>query len=461
MLAHPSSFRDPSGYVVEKNGEIFRLIHPDAQKNFKSYIDSGLHQELASNGLIVSHEDLGLNYGNAPVGWQTLKIEKIERISYASEWCFSQLRDAALITLDIQIRALAKGFSLKDASSYNTQFNGTKPIFIDTLSFDPSNGNDPWIAYRQFCEHFLAPLALMAYRNSEITKLWNSQIDGIPVNLASALLPKRTWFNFGLLAHIHLHALSESNKKGSIGKSAPQTRQLLGFQKNLAYSLKKIIIKLPKSSNKSHWSEYRKNNTYKNSDAKTKLAFIQKVAEEIHVKTVLDLGSNDGHYSKELSNLGLRCTAVENDLECCEVLYEQSKKEPTLQSLLGLHLNLCNPTPNYGWASTERSSFTERFKSDLVLALALVHHLSIGQNVPYDKIANYLSSLSKNLIVEYIPPTDIMSQRLLASRPAFLKQAEKYFGQASFEESFTKYFSITKKSEIIANGRVLYLMVSK
>ena len=460
-MRHPSSFRDPSGYIAEIDGEIYRFIHPDAQENFAKYIDSGLHAELSSAGLIVDHQDLGLNFVLAPHGWQTIKPNRINRISYASEWCFSQLRDAGLLTLEIQTRALKKGFSLKDASSYNVQFDGAKPIFIDTLSLEPSKGNESWVAYRQFCEHFLAPLALMSYCKPDIYKLWNAQIDGVTISLASSLLPLKSWFSLGIATHIHLHALSGSKSGNNTNKDSEKPRSLSSFQLNLANSLNKALLSISEPKNSSNWANYRQDNTYQGADAISKLNFIKEVVNGIGANTILDLGSNDGHYSKELTKMGLTCTAAENDYECCEFLYKKSKEDVSLEKLLGLRIDLSNPTPSYGWASRERTSFTSRYKCDLVLALALIHHLSIGQNIPYEKIANYFSSLSQNLLVEFIPPTDVMSQKLLASRPALQGYAENMFGQKAFEKSFLEHYEIQKKSNAIAGNRVIYHLIKK
>ncbi len=460
-MRHPSSFRDSSGYIAEIDGELYRFIHPDAQENFAKYIDTGLHAELVDLGLIVDHQDLGHNFSLAPHGWQTIKPNRIDRISYASEWCFSQLRDAGLLTLEIQARALNKGFSLKDASSYNVQFDGSRPVFIDTLSFEPSKGNESWIAYRQFCEHFLAPAALMSYCKPDIYKLWNAQIDGINISLASTLLPAKSWLNFGVTTHIHLHALSGSKVGNGVIKDREKKDGLSGFQLNLASSLKKSLLSLPKPKNHSNWANYRQENTYQSIDADSKLKFIKEAVRGIGAKTILDLGSNDGHYSKELMKLGLICTAVESDLECCDFLYKRSKEDESLERLLGLHIDLSNPTPSYGWASGERTSFTSRYKCDLVLALALIHHLSIGQNIPYEKVASFLAELSENLIVEYIPPADVMSKKLLSSRPAFQGSAENLFGLEAFEDHFASYFEIVKKSSEIAGGRILYQMKLK
>lgn len=460
-MRHPSSFRDPTGYIAEIDGEIYRFIHPDGQENFIKYINSGLHSELVSANLIVDHQDLGLNFSLAPLGWQTIKPNRVDRISYASEWCFSQLRDAGLLTLEIQKRALNRGFSLKDASSFNVQFDGANPIFIDTLSFEPSTGNEYWIAYRQFCEHFLVPLALLSFCKSDIYKLWNAEVNGVSISLANSLLPLKSWLNFGITTHIHLHALSGLKFRAETHKDSAKTKGASGFQLNLTNSLKKTLISISEPKNNSNWVNYRQDNTYQSSDQHLKLTFLKKWTNEIGAQTILDLGANDGYYSKELSKMGLTCTAIEGDLQCCELLYKKSKEENSLARLLGLHIDLCNPLPNFGWGSQERSSFTSRYKCDLVLALALIHHLSISQNISYDRVALFFAELSENLIVEYIPPSDTMSQKLLSSRPALLSQSENLFGKEIFEESFTKYFHIIQKSGAINNGRFLYQMRRK
>lgn len=455
-MRHRSSFRDPDGYISEIDNEIYRFIHPDAQDDFAEYIESGLHNELVCAGLVIDHIDLGRNFHLAPNGWQTIKPIFIDRISYAGEWSFNQLLDAGLITLEIQSRALKKGFSLKDASSFNIQFLGSKPIFIDTLSFKKSNGNGPWVAYEQFCTHFLCPLALMSYYKSEITKLWGSHTDGVDISLTSALLPLKSWLNLRLLIHIHLHRLSISTIYNSNSSKSKNSFRLTGFQMSLTKSLKKTLLHQTPPQNKSYWINYRHSNTYQITDADEKLSFVIDVTKDVEAKHILDLGANDGHYSKRLSQIGLKCTAVESDMQCCEFLYFQTKNNAQLKDLLTLHIDLCNPTSNYGWASIERDSFTKRYKTDLVLALALIHHLSIGRNITYEMIASYLCELSENLIVEYIPPTDLMSQKMLNDRGISKLAGENLYGEKSFEESFSKFFNLIKKSKKFLNGRLLY-----
>jgi hypothetical protein len=302
----------------------------------------------------------------------------------------------------------------------------------------------------------------MSYTNVAVTRLWNAQIEGVPLSLASRLLPIKSWFKWGLLAHIHLHA--QSNKlinENTSRNSAPKVKHQKDFQLQLANSLKSIILSLQKPQQTSPWTGYRQNNSYLISDNDTKLKFISEIIGQVNACSILDLGSNDGYYSEQLSLLGLECTATERDLSCCDLLYNKIKNKDDYNNLLVLHIDHCNPTPSFGLANEERTSFSERYQCDLVLALALIHHLSIGENIPYANIAKSFSILAKNLIVEFVPPDDVMSQSLLKRRTSLQKNSDSLFGIKSFEENFTKYFEIIQKSDEIAGGRVLYQMKLK
>ena len=206
----PSSFRDPCGFVFRQEGSVYRQINAIYKEDYDQLTGSGLCKALVEAGLLVGHEEVAREGPEPRIAYKVLKPEPIPFISYPYEWSFSQLKDAALTTLDIQSRALGFGMSLKDCSAYNIQFMKGKPVFIDTLSFERYQEGKPWVAYRQFCQHFLAPLALMSCRDVRLGQLSRVHIDGVPLDLASRLLPVRTRFTFSLLFHIHLHARSQS-----------------------------------------------------------------------------------------------------------------------------------------------------------------------------------------------------------------------------------------------------------
>src|SRR5574338_267074 len=194
MVRHSSSFRDPSGYVYkDASGNVMRYVSKEYADDYNFLMQSGLYNELVDAGLLIPHKEVTPKAIDAN-RHKLLQPEQIPFMSYPYEWSFSQLKDAALATIKTQQAALKHGMVLKDASAYNIQFYKGKPVLIDTLSFERYKTDEPWIAYRQFCQHFLAPLALAAYVDIRLLKLLRDYIDGVPLDLASELLPARTKF---------------------------------------------------------------------------------------------------------------------------------------------------------------------------------------------------------------------------------------------------------------------------
>src|SRR3989344_9098748 len=236
-----SSFRDPSGFLFYNKGVLLRQINLFYKDNFDSLLSSGLHQALLNDGFIIGHEEVVEGVATSEGGYKIIKPELVNFISYPCEWSFSQLKDAALLTLKIQKKALGLGMSLKDASAYNIQFKNGRPILIDTLSFEKYKEGEPWVAYKQFCQHFLAPLALMSYRDVRLSQLFRIYIDGVPLDLASSLLPLKTRFILSILSHIHLHAKTQkyfSNKTLKDKKVYLSRQRLLVLIDNLERAIK-------------------------------------------------------------------------------------------------------------------------------------------------------------------------------------------------------------------------------
>src|SRR5687768_5181182 len=194
-IVDPASFRDPSGFVFRRDGVLYRQVQPPAAADWEAFRTSGLLDRLVGDRLLVDHTDAPLGLAALPGAVAVIQPRSLDFISYPYEWSFSQLKDAALLTLELQSRALDAGMRLRDASAYNIQFDAGRPVLIDTLSFEVAAATEPWPAYRQFCEHFLAPLALIAYRDPRCGLMLRDFIDGIPLELATALLPGRTRLN--------------------------------------------------------------------------------------------------------------------------------------------------------------------------------------------------------------------------------------------------------------------------
>lgn len=431
-----SSFRDPSGFVFKKDGKIFRFIDESYKDNFSFSITSGLYDELVKNKLIVSHEIIDDNI---------IEPRLIKYISYPYEWCFSQLKDAALLTLKIQKIALKYGMSLKDASAYNIQFLEGKPIFIDTLSFEKWN-NSTWIAYSQFCRHFLSPLALMAYKDVRLNQLLRVYMDGIPTDLSNCLLP----FKWSLLTHIKFNANLQSKLDNKPTKIKPIIIRKEGIE-FLINDLEKIIKKI-KLKQTTYWQKYYDFTNYSRISFENKRYIIEDFISNSKGKNILDLGCNTGEFGIHLSKLGYDIISVDNDHGSIENLYSKNNER-----IIPLLIDLTNPSSNLGFAEKERDSFSSRFRVDYVLALALIHHLRIANNIPFYNIAEYFNNLGENLIIEYIPKEDSQIEKMLLNREDIFKD----YNKNNFEKSFKKFYNIIKEKKIEGSMRTLYLMKRK
>jgi hypothetical protein len=417
-------------------------------------MSSGLYSKLVEAGLLVSHQETSLGAAERPEVYKVLRPQRVPFISYPYEWCFGQLKSAALATLEIQKTALAHGMTLKDASAYNIQFLDGRPVLIDTLSFEPYTEGAPWVAYRQFCQHFLAPLALMAYRDVRLGQLFRVHLDGVPLDLAAALLPRRTMLRPGMLFHLKLHSAAQRRHAVANGARPAKGRSMsrLGHRA-LVESLEGTIRGLRWRASGTEWADYYDGDSYKKPAFEAKGDIIASFLDRVRPATVWDLGANAGHFSKIAAQAGSSVVAFDMDAAAAERLYREVEKG-TARRILPLVLDLTNPSPGIGWANRERMSFEERGPVDMILALALVHHLAISNNLPLEHIAGYFRRLSPWLAIEFVPKEDPKVQQLLVSRVDIFHD----YTQAKFEEAFGKYYSIEAVQPIPDSLRTLYLM---
>lgn len=451
-----SSFRDPSGRVFISDGEIYRTISKSYRPHFEKLISSGLYQELVDKGWLVAHEDHE-SIQDAPC-WKTIKPHTIPFISYPYEWSFSQLKDAALRTLGIQKKALEKGMQLKDASAFNIQFENGKAIFIDTLSFEIRDPGTAWPGYGQFCRHFLAPLALMQYTDISLLSLFKQYTDGIPLELASRLLPRRTRFSSGLYLHIHLHA--KLIKKYATSQENPEEKAKAGAEKNAkdtAPALIDSLISLVKSFRfptiLTEWGDYYNNTNYTDKAFESKKeivnTFIRKLSD---VKIACDLGANDGTFSEIAATYAATVISADIDPISVEKNYLRQKKEK--QNIVPVLQDLSNPSSDCGWANREWKRFDARCNADVVMGLGLIHHICISNNVPLEFAAEYFASLGQYAIVEFVPKEDSKVQILLATREDIFPR----YTIKGFENAFKQYFEIVEKENVVDSHRMIYLM---
>jgi ribosomal protein L11 methylase PrmA len=452
----PSSFRDPSGFLFRKDRELFRQINRIYQPQYESLLASGLYKFLTDKGWLIPHRESKTAPLLPAVAYKVVQPEPVRCISYPYEWCFSQLKDAALLTLKIAKAAIRHGMLLKDASAYNIQFHEGKPILIDTLSFDEYADGEPWIAYRQFCQHFLAPLALMAHTDVRLNQLMRVYIDGIPLNLAAKLLPMRTRFFPGLMIHLHVHAGLQEKTASSAGMKESRRRMSRTAMLGLIESLLATIRKLQWKASGTEWSEYYEENNYTEISFRAKQDLVGNFLGRMKPGTVWDLGGNTGVFSRIAAEKGNQAVCFDNDYGAVERNYLETKIRKETR-LLPLILDLANPSPAIGWSNRERESFLERGPADAILALALVHHLAIGNNLPLERIADFFARCGPQLIVEFIPKEDSQVKRLLASR----KDIFPDYTQEKFEAAFNQVYEIEEAVPIPERARILFLMRGK
>jgi len=302
-----ASFRDPSGFVFASRRTLFRQINESYRENYEHLIKAGLYKKLVDLGLLIPHKEVEKSTSPNKNAYKIIRPERVPFISYPYEWCFGQFKDAALTTLRIQKIALEHGMILKDASAFNIQFLEGKPILIDTLSFEKYKEGEPWVAYKQFCQHFLAPLSLMVYTDIRLSSLFQLYIDGIPLDLASKLLPIRTKFKPSLFIHIHLHAASQKKysdktiKKDSI-KGRMNKRSFLGLIDNLEGAIKSLNWQ----SKGTEWADYYpSNNNYLTDSLRYKAKLVEEFLGKTNPKTVWDFGGNTGLFSRIASDKGV------------------------------------------------------------------------------------------------------------------------------------------------------------
>ncbi|HET6745480.1 MAG TPA: SAM-dependent methyltransferase [Candidatus Limnocylindria bacterium] len=409
---------------------------------------------LIAERLMVEHETVDISQAISPGASAVIRPRELPLISYPYEWCFGQLREAALLTLQLQQRALSAGMRLKDASAYNVQFDGGRPILIDSLSFEKGDAAEPWPAYRQFCEHFLAPLALIAYRDPRCGLMLRDFIDGIPIDLAAGLLPWRTRLRGGLLAHVHLHAGAQRRSAAagpSVDHRQPRRMSATG-QEAILDSLRRTIEGL-RWQPSGHWVQYGHQTSYSEAGAASKRAIVERMLAGTGAGVVWDLGANVGTYSTVAAGDGRQVIAFDQDASSVEHHW-RSLSSDARASVLPLVMDLSNPSPSLGWALEERRSLVERGPADVIMALALVHHLAIGNNVPLDRVASLFARLGRRAIVEFVPKGDPMTDHLLAAR----KDVFPGYTIEGFREAFGRTFRILDEVPVEDSMRTLFLL---
>ena len=446
-LQHPSSFRDPSGFIFEANGKLYRQVNQVYGEHYRLLMESGLYENLSKKQWLLPHVETNQNLTASPDFYKTILPQYIPFISYPYEWCFEQLQDAALLTLQIMMVAMEHGMIIKDATPYNVQFLSGKPVFIDTLSFEKYDKSKPWIAYRQFCECFLFPLLISHYTAFEVHRLFAAYPEGIPSTITAGMLPGRARFSIRNWLHVYLPAsVSSRHSDKQIRFNESKLKRIIEHLKSVIQSIK------PSTRNNSTWNNYYNESILSKEYLSSKESLVQEMIQKIDLKSAIDLGCNQGLFSNLLIQKAGNIIAVDADPSSISNLYKEVRLGGT--NILPLCIDLANPPGNSGFKNQERESFMQRLKFDLILALALIHHLAIGKNIPLEKLADFFSFTDRYLLIEFIPREDEKVQQLLADREDIFAG----YNQNAFESAFSKYFQLLDKKRVNHSNRTIYLM---
>ncbi len=467
LRAEPGSFRDPTNRVFYVGPEVLRGLGPQAAEDWRALAASDFFPLLVDSGKVCGTDvaDPAMLPSIGAEQWTTvLRHERIPFVSYPYEWSFQMLRDAALLHLEILRVALTAGFTTKDGSAYNLQWRGVDPVFIDIGSFEPTRDGEPWAGYRQFCQTLLYPLMLQAHLGLDFQPWLRSRIDGIESGQLRGLFGGARRFRAGVLKHVHLHdAMQARYANASTGAVRQQLRDA-GFSRELVLAtvraVEKLVRRLDWQPPESHWTAYRQTCTYSADDRTGKERFVDAaLAEAGRPGLVLDLGANDGTYSRLAARHADYVVAVESDPAVVDQFYRQLHVEGESR-ILPLVMDLADPSCGGGWRGVERSSFSARADADAVLALAVVHHLAIGRNVPLaevlDLLVGFLATAGSRgrLVVEFVHPEDPMARRLLANKPA---GCFPDYHRDEFERLLAQRCVIVRREELASGTRTLYV----
>lgn len=455
VRADPGSFRDPRGRIYHAGEKVYRTVTEIGAEDYEFVRDSGLIECLQDDARIIASKTVekAVLGDRAADARYVLEHPRLPFISHPYEWPFPALKAAALHHLDIHLAALAEGVTLSDASAYNIQFLGVQPVFIDLLSFRKYRDGEMWSGHRQFCEQFLNPLLLRAKLGIAHNAWYRGTQEGISAGDLRQILP----WNKKLSRNVLLHVVAQAAFQKSAVPSSDSTLAtefrfpLQKYQRMLAKMRRWIESLEPADTGKTVWQEYTGIHNYSDEEFTAKKDFVARFSAAAKPKIIWDLGCNTGEFSQVALENGteLSC-AFDYDQGALEAAFARAVDERLmLQPLL---LDAANPSPNQGWNEHERKGLKERANADAVLALAFVHHLAIGRNIPLADVVEWLVGLAPQGVIEFVPKADPKVQELLALR-------EDIFPQYS-EESFRRYLSsrasIIEVATVTESGRKLF-----
>lgn len=452
--AEPGSFRDPGGRIFVKDSRVLRAVMPVSADAYRAVRDAGIFEDFASRGLLTASREVDPSVldGLEPRPAYVLEHPRIPFISYPYEWSFSLHRRAALHQLEVHLQALERGFTLSDATAYNVQFNGTRPVFIDHLSLRPYRDGEYWIGHRQFCQQFLNPLLMWSLLKVPPNAWFRGSLEGIAPEELAPLLPWRKKLSFTVMSHVVAQAALQNRSIRSGGAAAPTGKLPLAGFKALLTGLRDYIAGLKPPTQATVWADYATHNSYAASETEAKRAFVGAAAAAVRPALMFDLGCNTGDYSDVALDAGARyVVGFDYDHGALEQAYHRFDK--AAKPFLPLWLDAANPSPAQGWAQQERRGLAERATGDFLVALAFIHHIVIGRNVPIDMALDWLVAMAPRGVIEFPPKEDPMVQRLLSTREDIFPD----YSIPTFLAALGARARIERTHQLAENGRILAL----
>jgi hypothetical protein len=452
----PGSFRDPDSRVFYAGDAVYRALSADGLDDYRALQQAGLLEDprIVATELVGDAPELGVPLVKETTG--VLRHERIPFVSYPYEWTFSMLKDAALLQLDLLLAALEHDLVLKDSTPYNVQFRGARAVFVDVGSFERLRPGEPWAGYRQFCMLYLYPLLLQALKGVRFQPWLRGSLEGITATEMRGLMSVRDRFRRGVPTHVFLHARLERRYADRGGEVRDDLRRA-GFRKALivanARKLRRLVERLRWDPPAGVWTAYGERNSYSDADVARKEDFVREATRACAPGLVWDIGANNGRYSRLAAEHAHTVVAIDADQGPLELLYRELRDEGD-ERILPLTIDLADPSPGLGWRGLERGALGDRGRPDLVLALALVHHLTIAANVPVREVVGWLAGLGSALVVEFPTREDPMVQRLLAPKREGLHPD---YELGHFERCLAEAFTIDRSERLGSGTRVLFL----
>jgi SAM-dependent methyltransferase len=452
----PGSFRDPDSRVFYAGDAVYRALSTDGLDDYRALREARLLEDprIVATELVHDAPELGARLVKETAG--VLRHERIPFVSYPYEWTFSMLKDAALLQLDLLLAALERDLVLKDSTPYNVQFRGARALFVDVGSFERLRPGEPWAGYRQFCMLYLYPLLLQALKGVRFQPWLRGSLEGITATEMRGLMSARDRFRRGVPTHVFLHARLERRYADRGGEVREDLRRA-GFRKALIVAnvrkLRALVQRLHWDPPAGVWTAYGARNSYSDADVARKEDFVRDAARACSPRLVWDIGANNGRYSRLAAEHARTVVAIDADQGPLELLYRELRDEGD-ERILPLTIDLADPSPGLGWRGLERGALAVRGRPDLVLALALVHHLTISANVPVREVVDWLAELGSALVVEFPTREDPMVKKLLARKREGLHPD---YELGHFERCLAEAFTIDRSERLGSGTRVLFL----